>query len=119
MNLIPGLLALLLFQGAGELFSLLIGKRLPGPVLGMALLLAFLAVRGHIPTDIGAVADGFARHLGLLFVPAAVGVVMFLPQLKAYGWHLLLTLGVSVIATIAVTALVLKVLRPTREGEEP
>jgi putative effector of murein hydrolase LrgA (UPF0299 family) len=52
------------------------------------------------------VADGFSQHLGLLFVPAAVGVVLFLPQLKANALAIISALVGSVVLTIAVSAVV-------------
>jgi putative effector of murein hydrolase LrgA (UPF0299 family) len=48
--------------------------------------------------------------LGLLFIPASVGVVLYLPILQANAWTIAAALVVSVIATIAVTASLLKAL---------
>ena len=56
------------------------------------------------------VADGFSQYLGLLFVPAAVGVVLFLPQLKANALAILTALIASVILTIGSSALVARFL---------
>jgi putative effector of murein hydrolase LrgA (UPF0299 family) len=54
------------------------------------------------------VADGFSKYFGILFVPAAVGVVLFLPQLKANSLPIIGALVGSVILTIACSGLVLK-----------
>lgn len=54
------------------------------------------------------VAGTLVQHLGLLFVPAAVGVVGYLPELKAHALAVTLALVVSVILTIAVPALILR-----------
>jgi putative effector of murein hydrolase LrgA (UPF0299 family) len=56
------------------------------------------------------VADGFSQHLGLLFIPAAVGVVLFLPQLKANAVAIISALVGSVVLTIAASALVARLL---------
>lgn len=56
------------------------------------------------------VADGFSQYLGLLFVPAAVGVVLFLPQLKANALAIVSALVASVILTIATSAIVVRFL---------
>jgi putative effector of murein hydrolase LrgA (UPF0299 family) len=48
------------------------------------------------------------QHLGLLFIPASVGVVLYLPVLQANAWAITAALVLSVAATVAVTALVLK-----------
>ncbi len=74
------------------------------------MLLGFLAMRKSVNASLDEVAITFSRHFGLLFVPAAVGVVMFWPQLKAHALAIAAALVVSVVLTIAVTALVLKVL---------
>ena len=65
-------------------------------------------VRDLVNRSLDEVATVFSRHFGLLFVPAAVGVVMFWPHLKAHAAAIATALLVSVILTVAVTALVLK-----------
>jgi holin-like protein len=58
------------------------------------------------------VANTFSQYLGLLFVPAAVGVVLFLPQLKANAVAIVSALLSSVILTIATSAIVVRFLSP-------
>jgi holin-like protein len=106
--MIRGLIILLSFQGGGEIISRLLALPVPGPVIGLVLLLAFLVVRGKTDEPIAVVATALTRHLGLLFVPAAVGVVMFWPQLRLHLWAVIIALAVSVIVTIATSAGVLK-----------
>jgi holin-like protein len=110
MLTIPGLVQILLFQGLGELGSYFLFPTLPGPVIGLVLLLLFLLIKGQVNPSLEFVATGFTQNLGLLFVPAAVGVILFLPQLKAHWFAISLALVVSVALTIAVTALVLRFL---------
>ena len=110
MHLIPGLTQILLFQGLGEIISRFAVPALPGPVMGLIGLLAFLVLHLRVPVAMETVANGFVQHLGLLFVPAAVGVILFLPQLRAHWLAIALALLGSVVATIAVTALVLRCL---------
>ncbi len=106
--MIRGLIILLGFQGAGEIFTRLFVLPIPGPVIGLVLLLGFLIRRGKVDAPIDTVAAALTKHLGLLFVPAAVGVVMFWPQLKIHFWAVSVALLVSVIATVAVSAAVLR-----------
>jgi holin-like protein len=106
--MIDGLVQILIWQGLGELISKFFIPDIPGPVIGLLLLLSFLVIKGEVNQPLGMVADTFRQHLGLLFVPASVGVVLFLPDLKAHALAVTLALLVSVILTIAVTALVLK-----------
>lgn len=108
--MIPGLVQILLWQGLGELVSHFVLPIIPGPVLGLIFLLVFLIIKGSVNSSLALVSDAFSQHLGVLFVPAAVGVIMFLPQLKANAMAIGLALVVSVVLTISVTALVLRFL---------
>lgn len=107
--MIEGLVQLFLWQGLGELLSKFFLPSVPGPVLGLLMLLAFLVIKGEVNASLAMVADGFRQHLGLLFVPASVGVVLFLPDLKTHALAVSTALLVSVVLTIGVTAVVLKV----------
>ncbi|MBL0143228.1 MAG: CidA/LrgA family protein [Betaproteobacteria bacterium] len=106
--MIAGLVQILLFQGLGELVAKFLLPLIPGPVIGLVLLVAWLRVRGKVPESLDFVATAFSQNLGLLFVPAAVGVVMFWPQIRSQAAAVVAALVVSVIATLAVTALVLR-----------
>ena len=108
--MINGLVQLFIFQALGELLSKFALPFIPGPVLGLVLLLVYLSLRGHLPASIDLVGSSVLQHLGLLFIPASVGVVLYLPILQSHAWAIAATLIVSVVATIAVTAGVLKVL---------
>ena len=108
--MISGLVQILLFQSLGEIISKLLLPTLPGPVIGLVLLVAWLVIRKGINAELAMVADGFSQYLGLLFVPAAVGVVLFLPQLKANALAIISALVASVILTIGSSALVARFL---------
>ena len=108
--MIPGLVQILLWQGLGELVSHFVLPIIPGPVLGLIFLLVFLIIKGSVNSSLALVSDAFSQHLGVLFLPAAVGVILFLPQLKANAMAIGLALVVSVVLTISVTALVLRFL---------
>lgn len=109
-TMIQGLVQIFIFQALGELLSKFALPFIPGPVIGLVLLLAFLSLRGHVPASIDLVGSSVLQHLGLLFIPASVGVVLYLPILQANAWAIAAALVVSVIATIAVTAGLLKAL---------
>jgi holin-like protein len=106
---VAGLVQILLFQGLGELGSRFFLSNLPGPVVGLLLLLGYLLVKGSVNPSLEFVAQGFSQNLGLLFVPAAVGVILFLPQLKHHWMAITMALFLSAIAAIAVTALALRI----------
>jgi putative effector of murein hydrolase LrgA (UPF0299 family) len=106
---IAGLVEILLFQGLGEVVSRFVLPLIPGPVIGLILLLAWLQIRKGVPAPVQAVASALVQHLGLLFVPAAVGVVMYWPHLKSNAVAVIAALVVSVVLTIAVSAIVLRI----------
>jgi putative effector of murein hydrolase LrgA (UPF0299 family) len=115
--MIGGLVRILFFQGLGELVSHFLLTLIPGPVVGLVLLLGWFSVRNGIAPEVETVATALVQHLGLLFVPAAVGVVMFWPQLRAHAVAVVAALVVSVVLTIAVSALVLK-MTSKQQGQE-
>ena len=106
--MIEGLVRILLFQGIGEVIAHFLLPLVPGPVIGLLLLLTFLAWRGEVHEGVELVSAAFMRYLGLLFVPAAVGVVLYWPHLQRQALAIVVALLVSVIATIAVSALLAK-----------
>ncbi len=113
--MIPGLVKLLLFQAIGELISNFAIPFIPGPVIGLVLLLACLVLRQKLPADIDTVGSTILQHLGLLFIPASVGVILYLPLLRANAWAVLATLALSAVATIAVTGGLLKLIAGERD----
>ncbi len=106
--MISGLVQILLFQSLGEIISRFALPTLPGPVIGLVLLVIWLVLRKGVDEHLGLVADGFSQYFGLLFVPAAVGVVLFLPQLKANALAIVCALVTSVVLTIGSSALVVR-----------
>ena len=106
--MIRGFILILFFQGLGEIISKVLDLPIPGPVIGLVLLLSTMLIRKSIDPDLDLVATAFSQHLGLLFIPAAVGVVMFAPRLKDHGLTIAAILTVSVVVSVSVTALVLR-----------
>jgi holin-like protein len=102
--MVYALALLLLCQLAGEVVVRATAIALPGPVLGMLLLLAGLTALRRAAPDLEATADGILRNLSLLFVPAAVGVVQHADALREYGVALVVALLVSTVLTLVVTA---------------
>jgi holin-like protein len=98
---------LLLFQLIGETIARLGGLPLPGPVIGMALLFLTLTLRGNLPDSLRVTAGWLLQHLSLLFVPAGVGVVLYLSLIADQWAAISVSLLVSTVVTIAVSALVM------------
>lgn len=106
--MLMGLLILLVCQLLGEWLVLALALPVPGPVMGMVLMLVALIVMRRVPDMIRTPSEGLLRHLALLFVPAGVGLTVH-AELIAKEWLVILVaLVLSTVVTIIVTALVLK-----------
>lgn len=117
---------LLLCQLAGEALSRSLGLPLPGPVIGMALLLALLLMRERcapvLPKEVndGALertGNGLLSHLSLMFVPAGVGVVQRLDLFASHGAALLATLVLSTALALAASVAAFRIIA-RRIGEQ-
>ncbi|MBP0615142.1 CidA/LrgA family protein [Jiella mangrovi] len=113
--MLQALTAILLCQLAGETISAASGLPLPGPVIGMVILFAVLAIRKGVPKDIGAVGDTLLSNLSLLFVPAGVGIMQHAARLEDEALPVIVALVVSTLVTIAVTALAMKLMGKGRQ----
>jgi holin-like protein len=111
MPALQGLTLLLLCQSAGEALSRLLHLPLPGPVLGMLLLVGLLQWP-PLRAPVAAAADALLAHLSLLFVPVGVGVITHLDLIARHGVRMVLAIVLSTWAGLAVTALVLRALLP-------
>jgi holin-like protein len=103
---------LLVCQLAGEAITRGLALPLPGPVVGLLILLVALFIarrRGRIDastvdsTSLGAVSNGLLASLGVLFVPAGVGVIQHLHLLGRQGPALFVILLLSTVLTLIVT----------------
>jgi holin-like protein len=100
-------------QFAGELVAHAAGLPIPGPVLGMLLLLVGLiwreryARKGPDP-ELKAAANGLLGNLSLLFVPAGVGVVAQLDVLAKSWLPLTVAIVVSTFLGLVVTGWVMQ-----------
>jgi holin-like protein len=114
---LAGFTWLLLFQCAGEAIARLAELPIPGPVLGMALLLFALLVRGRVGESITVCADGLAKHLSLLFVPAGTGVMLHVAQIEAEWMPIAVAIVMSTVLAIASAALTFQWLARRQERE--
>lgn len=98
------LFTLLACQVLGEVLRDLFRLPVPGPVLGMVLLAAWLALRDRRtaetaaqPTPLDRLSGALLKDMGLLFVPAGVGVVA---QWDLMRQHWLPILGAVIGSTV-------------------
>jgi holin-like protein len=105
------LATLLVFQAIGEVLSFSLKLPVPGPVIGMALLVGWLRLRPQAYAQMRDTSLGLLRHLSLLFVPAGVGVMLHATRLAEEWLPITLALVLSTALAIAVTALVIEATR--------
>lgn len=92
---------LLAFQLVGEVLAFVLKLPLPGPVIGMVALFVCWPRLGRIRDVVDRFGSTLLAHLGLLFVPAGVGVMLHLDLLAAWWGPLLLALLASTALTMA------------------
>ena len=110
--MIASLSLILLCQLAGEVMVRGLVLPVPGPVIGLVLLLVLLLARDRFavlrrgPLQGGGVESAsraLIANLSLLFVPAGVGVVQKLDLVARHGIAIAAVLAISVIVTLLVT----------------
>ncbi|NMM09613.1 MAG: CidA/LrgA family protein [Polaromonas sp.] len=112
MQALRGLAWLLVLQSVGEMIARGLHLPLPGPVIGMVLLV--VALRWEPVREPVALAANFLlSHLSLLFVPVGVGVMTHLSLVSQYGVRMLVVIVVSTLAGLGVTVLSMQLLRET------
>jgi holin-like protein len=105
-QMLVGVFVILLFQLVGEAVQQYFQLAVPGPVIGLVLLLALLLVArpstsaalSSLRANVISTAEGLLAHLSLLFVPIGVGVIMHLQLLET---HLFSVVGIVLVGTIS------------------
>ena len=104
--MLAGIFTIFMFQLVGETIQKYFGLSIPGPVIGLVLMLIALLASKHrthrpiagLRDNLITVAETLLGHLSLLFVPIGVGVILHLHLLET---QLLRVLGVIIFGTIA------------------
>ena len=118
--MISALTLLLIFQLIGEVLARWLNLPIPGPVIGMLLLFLALVLRRGPGDDLRNTSQNLLQHLSLLFVPAGTGIMVHLHRVADEWLPLLLSLLISTVATLVVTALAMKLCqRAPAPGETP
>lgn len=102
-------------QLVGEVLRQTLHLPLPGPLIGMVLLTVALVARGSagaaaeraVPSPLLKVANGLIVTMGLLFVPAGVGIITEIGVLRRAWLVILAGLLVSTVLGLGVTGLVM------------
>ena len=104
------------FQLLGEFFKKFFEIRIPGPVIGLILLLVTLiflkkfkkTAINNLKADVINTSNYILSYLSLLFVPIGVGVVMHLSYLENNLFRVLIIVFISTLLTIAGTAFLME-----------
>lgn len=107
--MIVGITVLLVFQLIGEVAAYFLGGFVPGPVIGMAMIAVVLTLTGGVKTLQPAhqqtleTSRSILANLGILFVPAGVGIIQHLDLIRDRGFALLAIVLLSTVITLTVT----------------
>jgi len=119
--MLKGMAILLAFQLAGEVIVAAFRLPLSGPIIGMALLLAWMQGNGRVAGDLGSAADALLANMAVLFVPVGVGAMAYAEVFERH-WLVVATAvvfcTVITIATAAVTAKLLTRVRAARAASQ-
>ena len=99
--LLRGLTWLVLFQLLGTAINHLFLPVLPGPIVGLLLLLAYLICHGEVGEPLNLAASSLLRYLPLLLVPPAVGVMVYAADIAADFWAIVGALVLSLLLSMA------------------
>lgn len=98
--MLKGIITLLVFQFFGECISKLFGLLVPGPVIGMVLLLIFLMIRKSSFESLDSAVFLHLRYLPLLFIPAAMGIITQIDIITKEFWAILISLVVGTLVAL-------------------
>ena len=112
--MLKSIFIILLYQLIGELFQKFFGLSIPGPVIGLVLLLLTLLLIQKreravpIKEDLYNSAEILLNYLPLLFIPVGVGVVMHLSLLEDNLASVVLVIILGTLLTLALTGYVME-----------
>jgi holin-like protein len=106
--MLNAILLLLSCQLAGEVISQYFSIPVPGPVVGMALLLAVFHFVPAVGDMVRETSNTILRNLSLLFVPAGVGVMLHVSTVFDEWLAILVSLVLGTVITLTATALTIK-----------
>ena len=112
-----------LFQLIGELFQKFLELNIPGPVIGLILLLGALLFSKKndrkfiqvLKINLITSAENLVRYIPLFFLPVGVGVVMHLSFLEDNLAKVLLIIVTGTLITLALTGLLMEKLLKNKD----
>ena len=116
--LLRGLTWLVLFQLIGTAINHLLVPVLPGPIIGLLLMLGFLVWRGEVGEPLSLAAGSRLRYLPLLLVPPAVGVMVYAKDIVADFWAIVGALVVSLVIAMGFVGVLMQQMVKRKEKDQ-
>ena len=113
--MLKGIITLLVFQFLGECFVRFFELIVPGPVIGMVLLLLFLIIRNKSFESLDNAVFLHLRYLPLLFIPAAMGIITQADTISKEFWAIIISLFVGTLIALAFSAKFIDILTIRKE----
>lgn len=114
--MLKGLITLLIFQFLGECIVKLLDLIIPGPVIGMVLMLLFLMIRKSSFASLDTAVFMHLRYLPMLFIPAAMGIITQAETLSKEFWAIVISLVVGTLVALAFSAKFIDILSSKKEN---
>ena len=122
--MLKGIFIIFFFQLIGEVIQQYFGLLIPGPVVGLILLLIALICTKGMSSHVIAVlsksitqsADGILGYLSLLFIPIGVGVIMHLQYLENNILSVMAVILIGTVLSLGLTAVLFE--RLTKHNDD-
>ena len=122
--MLKGIFIIFFFQLIGEVVQQYFVLLIPGPVVGLILLMTTLiCTQGLTSPAIGTLtksifqsADGILRYLSLLFIPIGVGVIMHLQYLENNILSVMAIILIGTVTSLGLTAVLFE--RLTKNNDD-
>jgi holin-like protein len=95
----------------GEAIVSLTGCKIPGSIIGMLFLTLMLQLRVVKPRHVDKISKFLLANLGFFFIPAGVGLMLYLDLIENNLLAIIITAAVSTIIVMVATGLVHQLLR--------
>jgi holin-like protein len=95
----------------GEGIAAATGLRIPGSIIGMVLLTALLEARIVRPHQVEGVCNFLLANMGFFFIPAGVGLMLYLDLIASQWVAIVVASAVSTIIVMLVTGFIHQYLR--------
>lgn len=116
--LLRGLTWLVLFQLIGTAINHLLLPILPGPIIGLLLMLGFLIWKGEVGEPLSLAASSLLRYLPLLLVPPAVGVMVYAKDIAADFWAIVGALVLSLVIAMGFVGVLMQQMVKRKEMDQ-